>query len=69
MKFNPKLSKPIVPGPLSDIAEGEEAAKKFREERAEGGANALLSGASMGLFDNAAAWLESLESGDMTLSC
>lgn len=68
MKFRPKSAKVKAPDlPLDEIAEGEQAAKKFREERAEGGANALMSGASMGLFDNAAAWLDSLESGDYDL--
>ena len=68
MKFYPKSARVTTPDlPLSDIAEGEQKAKDYRDTLAEGGRNAMLSGATMGLFDNAAAWLDSLDSGDYEL--
>jgi len=68
MKFYPKSSKVTAPDlPLADIAEGAEKGKEYRNILAEGGRNAMLSGATMGLFDNAAAWLDSLDSEDYEL--
>jgi hypothetical protein len=68
MRFNPKARDIDLPDlPLSDIARGEQKAKKYRDDKAEGGRNALLSGASLGLFDNAAALIDSFESGDYEL--
>lgn len=68
MKVYPKSNEITIPrSPISSFAEEAEKADELRKQKARGGANAMLSGLSLGLFDNAAALLDSLDSGDYDL--
>ena len=68
MKVYPKSNEITLPSsPIADFAENAEKADEARKFKARGGRNALLSGLSLGLFDNASAFFDSLESGDYDL--